>query len=124
MTPVFIPHRIPAADRLDRLVLEGFTDRQAANDSTLRHLDRASGRVDLEAVVEELLGEREPPWVEKISGKIQLAIEDADGEPTGEIAELVIVDGICEVPDEHLDHVLKGVRGAYVVTDEEAPADG
>lgn len=115
MTKVHIPHRIPAEARLARLVNAGMADKSDVDAFILKH--HVGGVVDMEAVVDDVLDGRDPPWTEHISGTLQLALEDDNGEPTGEIAEIVIVDGIAEIPDEHLAHTLAGVTGSRIVED-------
>lgn len=56
-----------------------------------------------------------------IDGKLQLAIEDpATGEPTGEIVEYRIVQGVMEVDEAHVDHVIAGVHGSSIIPDGDA----
>lgn len=113
MTQVRIPHRIPAEARLARLVNAGIITQADIDTLLLKH--HRAGRVDLEAVVSDALGEHKPPWTDDFSGTLQLAVEDDNGEPTGEIVELRIENGVVDAPDEHLAHVLAGVHGAQVV---------
>lgn len=113
MPKVYIPHRIPPEGRLLRIVNAGFASKEQVDALILKN--HQAGRVDMEQVVKDALGDHDPPWTEAISGKLQLAVEGEDGEPTGEIVELVITDGICEVPAEHLAHTLAGVSGSFVM---------
>jgi hypothetical protein len=107
---VYVPHRIPAADRLSRLVNARMISAADVDELVLAHLQNET--VDLEAVIVAALDGRDPPWTESISGKLQLAPDDGS-----EIVELVIVDGVADVPDEHVAHVLAGVHGAYLMED-------
>lgn len=52
------------------------------------------------------------PNGEPIDGKLQIAVEDADENPTGEVVEFRIISGIMDVPDEHAPHVLRGLHGS------------
>lgn len=113
MTSVFIPHRIPPQDRLARILKAGIASPADVESAILANL--SGHTVDMEQVIVDVIGDNDPPWVENISGKLQLAIEDDGGEATGDIVELVVTDGVVEVPDEHLAHVLAGVHGAYVM---------
>ncbi len=53
-----------------------------------------------------------------IDGKLQIAVENDAGETTGEIVEFPIVAGVMDVPDQHVAHVLAGLHGSAVITDE------
>lgn len=108
MPRIYIPHRIPPQDQIARLVSAGMAS-QADVDAALLDSVKRFGRPDWQGILTELLDGREPPWVENITGKLQLALDD------GSVIEFPIRDGVAEVPKKHLDHALAGVRGSYVV---------